>query len=83
MNLLEYLQGVQGRIIRHMQKDHLLDDIIPYEVKCVCDKNMSNYSEWLSYITEQDKRIELIEEGVKYGELFLNYYNQLQVKTEV
>jgi len=77
MNLLEYLQGLQGMIITHMQKEHQLDDVIPYEVKCVCEKNMSNYSEWLSYITEQEKRIELIEQGVTYGELFLNYHKQL------
>ena len=63
MNLLEYLQGLQGMIITHMQKEHQLDDVIPYEVKCVCEKNMSNYSEWLSYITETRKRIELIRTG--------------------
>ena len=78
MNLLEYLQSLQGTMITHMQQEYLLNDIIiPYEVKCICDKNMTNYTEWLSYITDQDKRIELIEKGVTYGELFLNYHKQL------
>jgi len=77
MNLLEYLQRLQGRMVTHIQKDHNLNDIIPYEVKCICDKNMTNYTEWLSYITCQDKRIELIEKGVTYGELFFNYHKQL------
>jgi predicted acylesterase/phospholipase RssA len=77
MNLLEYLQNLQGIIITHLQKDHLLEKIIPYEVQCICDKNMSDYSEWLSYVTEHDKRVELIEQGTTYGELFLNYHKQM------
>ena len=77
MNLLEYLQRLQGKMIMHMQQEHHLQYIIPYEVKCVCDKNMMNYTEWLSYITEHDKRVELIEKGTNYGELFYKYHKQL------
>lgn len=55
---------------------------LPYEVKCVCEKNMSNYSEWLSYMTDKDKRLEIIEQGRNYGELFFNYQKQLNVTDE-
>ena len=43
---------------------------------------MSNYSEWLSYMTDKDKRLEIIEQGRNYGELFFNYQKQLNVTDE-
>jgi NTE family protein len=77
MNLLEYMQIVTHNIINKLQKDNLLEDFIPFEVKCLCDKNISNYSEWLSYLTESEKRLELVDYGQACGEIFVKYYNQL------
>jgi len=77
MNLLEYMQIVTHNIMNKLQKDNLLEDFIPFEVKCLCDKNISNYSEWLSYLTESEKRVELVDYGEACGEIFVKYYNQL------
>jgi NTE family protein len=82
MNILEYLQNLKGLLIKNLQKEHNIQYNIPYEVKCVCDKNISNYSEWLTFITDHDKCIELIEQGETYGELFLNYHSQLHNNIE-
>ena len=82
MNLLEYLQNLQGMIVQKLQRENELIITLPYEVKCVCEKNMSNYSEWLSYMTDKDKRLEIIEQGRNYGELFFNYQKQLNVTDE-
>ena len=69
-------------LIKNLQKEHTIEESIPYEVKCLCDKNMLHYSEWLSFITDNDKCIELIEQGETCGELFLNYYKQLHNNIE-
>ena len=82
MNILEYLQNLQGMLVKKLQKEYAIENSIPYEVKCLCDKNILNYSEWLSFITDNDKCIELIEQGGTSGELFLNYHKQLYTNVE-
>ena len=82
MNILEYLQNLQGMLVKKLQKEYAIENSIPYEVKCLCDKNILNYSEWLTFITDNDKCIELIEQGETCGELFLNYHNQLHNNIE-
>ena len=32
---------------------------------------------WLEYMTDEDKRKELINEGKRYAELFINYEEEL------
>jgi predicted acylesterase/phospholipase RssA len=77
MNLLEYLQIILGNIVIKLQSEHLMEEFIPYEVNCFCDKNISNYTEWVSYITEVDKRKELVNYGEDCSEIFLKYHQQL------
>uniref|UniRef100_A0A6C0CIR1 PNPLA domain-containing protein n=1 Tax=viral metagenome TaxID=1070528 RepID=A0A6C0CIR1_9ZZZZ len=77
MNLLEYLQNVFGNILDKLQNENKLDNYIPNEVKCFCDKNITNYETWLNNLIEIEKRKELVEYGVNCAEQFLNYTKQL------
>ena len=77
MNLLEYLQNVFGNILDKLQNNNHLEDNIPNEVKCYCDKNITNYETWLNNLIEIEKRKELVEYGINCAEQFLGYQKQL------
>ena len=78
MNLLEYLQTMMNHIIIKLRVENEENITIPNEVVCICKKNLSNYTQWLTYLTEIDKREELIQNGKNFAELFLKYHTQLQ-----
>jgi predicted acylesterase/phospholipase RssA len=76
MNLFQYLQASLEQIVKYVQsKDAAVT--IRYEVKCLCDQNLADYSKWIEYMTNVLNRKELIESGKKYAELFLNYEKEL------
>lgn len=75
MNLLEYLQSLLGTILDKIHQN--CDDNIPNEVKCYCDKNITNYQLWLNNLIDIDKRKELVEYGINCAEQFLEYKKQL------
>jgi predicted acylesterase/phospholipase RssA len=75
MNLLEYLQSLLGTILDKIQQN--CQDNIPNEVKCYCDKNITNYQSWLNNLIDIDKRKELVEYGINCAEQFLEYKKQL------
>jgi predicted acylesterase/phospholipase RssA len=78
MNLLEYLQSIFGKIINRLQTLHNSECInIPNEVKCYCDKNITNYETWLNNLIEIDKRRELVDYGINCAIQFLEYQKQL------
>ena len=77
MNLIEYLQLFLGNMITKLQSENILEDFLPYEVKCFCDNNVTNYTEWVNYITDSNKRKELIFYGEECSDLFLKYHKQL------
>ena len=78
MNLLEYLQTIFGKIINKLQTlDYTEDTNIPNEVKCYCDKNLTNYETWLNNLTESEKRKELVDYGINCAQQFLEYQKQL------
>ena len=70
-NLLEFLQSSIYKIIQHLHIKHSGNRIIKQEVHCVCDTNMSNYYDWLEYLTNRSKREELIQLGVNYATNYL------------
>lgn len=75
MNLLEYLQNILGNILDKIHQS--CEEKIPNEVKCYCDKNITNYQTWLDNLIELDKRKELVEYGINCAEQFLEYQKQL------
>ena len=75
MNLLEYLQNILGTILDKIHEN--CEDNIPNEVKCYCDKNITNYQTWLNNLIDIDKRKELVEYGINCAEQFLEYQKQL------
>ena len=75
MNLLEYLQNILGTILDKIHEE--CEDNIPNEVKCYCDKNITNYQTWLNNLIDIDKRKELVEYGINCAEQFLEYQKQL------
>jgi predicted acylesterase/phospholipase RssA len=78
MNLLEYLQTIFGKIINKLQTLHNTEYAnIPNEVKCYCDKNITNYETWLNNLIESEKRKELVDYGINCAEQFLEYQKQL------
>ena len=77
MNLFQYLQTSFEQMVNFIQQKNLSSKTIRYEVKCLCDKNLLDYTKWLEYMTKKEKIEELMEEGKKYAELFLNYENEL------
>lgn len=70
-NLLEFLQSSMYKIILHLHIKHSGKKSIKQEVICECDTNMSNYYEWLEYITNRNKREELIELGATFASNYL------------
>lgn len=76
MNLFQYLQVSLQKIVKHVQKDNIPKSI-RYEVKCLCDENISEISNWIVYMTDREKRLELIKSGKNYAELFFNYEKEL------
>ena len=81
MNLFQYLQGSFSQIVKHIQKETSSKEL-KYEIKCLCDANMSDYTQWLEYITNKEKIAELMENGEQYGELFLNYEKEMNCENE-
>ncbi len=77
MNLFQYLQTSFEQFVNFIQQTNTSSKTIRYEVKCLCDKNLLDYTKWLEYMTKKEKIEELMEEGKKYAELFLNYENEL------
>jgi len=82
INLIEYLQLLFGNIVKKLQQDTILEDYIPYEVKCYCDDELKNYTEWLSYLTEYEKRKKLITYGINCAEIFLKYQKHMKTESE-
>lgn len=83
MNLFQYLQVSLQKIVKHVQKDNI-PKAIRYEVKCLCDENVSEISNWIVYMTDREKRLELIKSGKNYAELFFNYEKELgQIQSTV
>lgn len=76
MNLFQYLQASLEQIVKYVQRSDKAVNI-RYEVKCLCDKNLGEYSNWIQYMKDSSKRKELIENGIKYADLFLNYEHDL------
>lgn len=77
MNLFQYLQTSFGKIIEFIQMNSTSPKTIHYELKCLCNKNLLDYTKWLEYMTKKDKIEELMDDGKEYAELFLNYENEL------
>lgn len=80
MNLFQYLQVSLQKIVKHVQKDNI-PKAIRYEVKCLCDEKISEISNWIVYMTDREKRLELIKSGKNYAELFFNYEKELGQST--
>ena len=76
MNLFQYLQVSLLKIVKHVQKDNI-PKAIRYEVKCLCDEQISQISNWIVYMTDREKRLELIKSGKNYADLFFNYEKEL------
>ena len=70
-NLLEFLQCSMNKIIMHLHIKHSGTKTIQQEVLCECDANMSNYYDWLEYLTNRVKREELIQLGSDYASTYL------------
>jgi|TARA_B110000967_G_C18889225_1_gene566160 predicted acylesterase/phospholipase RssA len=78
MNILQYLQSSLGQLVNHIQLAHNSTlTPIRYELKCLCNKNMGDYTKWFEYMTNREKAKELIDEGKLYAELFMNYEKEL------
>lgn len=78
MNILEYLQASMSKIIKFIQIESTPKPI-KYELKCICDKQLADFSTWFEYLTNTDMMNELMEEGKTYAELFLNYEKELKM----
>jgi predicted acylesterase/phospholipase RssA len=76
MNLFQYLQGSLNQLMSFLQRSNIPKNI-RYELKCLCKKDLSDYLKWLEYMTDGEKRKELIDEGKRFAELFINYENEL------
>ena len=82
MNILQYLQSSLGQLVNHIQLAHNSTlTPIRYELKCLCNKNMGDYTKWFEYLTNREKAKELIDEGKLYAELFMNYEKELGQST--
>ena len=82
MNILQYLQSSIGQLVNHIQLAHNSTlTPIRYELKCLCNKNMGDYTKWFEYLTNREKAKELIDEGKLYAELFMNYEKELGQST--
>ena len=65
MNLFQYLQVSLQKIVKHVQKDNI-PKAIRYEVKCLCDEKISEISNWIVYMIDREKRLQLIKSGKNY-----------------
>lgn len=82
MNIFQYLQLSLNQFVKYIQKNNISKPI-RYELKCLCNKNLSDYSKWFEYMTNGEKMKELIDEGKMYAELFLNYEKELGQNSEI
>ena len=80
MNLFQYLQVSIQQIVKYVQKENEPKSI-RYEVKCLCDEKMSEASNWIEYMTDREKRVELIKSGKNHAEIFLEYEKELTQST--
>ena len=69
INLFEFIQNILINIIGKVQKFNNIKT--PYQI-IVALNNVANQP-WIKCIEDSDYRKLLIEEGIKYGRLFLNY----------
>ena len=76
MNIFQYLQASMSQIIKFIQIDSTPKPI-RYELKCICDKKLADFSTWFEYLTNTELMKELMEEGKTFAELFLNYEREL------
>ncbi len=54
---------------------------IRYELKCICDKKLADYSTWFEYLTKVENMKELIHDGKTFADLFLHYEKELTAST--
>ena len=76
MNIFQYLQASMNKIITHVQLKSAPNPI-RYELKCICDKKLADYSTWFEYLTKVENMKELIHDGKTYADLFLQYEKEL------
>ena len=76
MNFFQYLESSFGKIVSFIQKSNVIKSI-RYELKCLCNKDLSDHTKWLEYMTDETKRRDLINDGKQYAELFMNYEKEL------
>jgi predicted acylesterase/phospholipase RssA len=76
MNLFQYLQRSISQLLIFLQQSNIPKNI-RYELKCLCNKDLSDHLKWLEYMTDGEKMKELIDEGKRFAELFINYENEL------
>ena len=73
MNIFQYLEATMNQIIRFIHtKSTSNPTSIRYELNCICDKKLADYSTWFEYMTCGEKMRELMEEGKQNAELFLS-----------
>jgi len=65
-----------SQIIKFIQIDSTPKPI-RYELKCICDQKLGDFSTWFEYLTNTELMKELMEEGKTFAELFLNYEREL------
>tara|TARA_B100001059_G_scaffold166705_1_gene166303 strand:+ start:52 stop:948 length:897 start_codon:yes stop_codon:yes gene_type:complete len=82
MNFFQYLEYFFGKILKFIQQTNVPKSI-RYELKCLCNKDISDHTKWLEYMTDEIKRKDLISEGKQYAELFMNYEQELGRQTTV
>ena len=82
MNFFQYLEYFFGKIFKFIQQTNVPKSI-RYELKCLCNKDLSDHTKWLEYMTDEIKRKDLITEGKQYAELFMNYEEELGRQTTV
>ena len=80
MNIFQYLQASMNKIITYVQL-HSLPKPIRYELKCICDKKLADYSTWFEYLTKVENMKELIQDGKTFAELFLTYEKEMGVNS--
>ena len=76
MNFFQYLENSFGKIVTFIQKSNVIKSI-RYELKCLCNKDLSDHTKWLEYMTDETKIKDLINDGKQYAELFMNYEEEL------
>ena len=76
MNFFQYLESSFGKIVTFIQKSNVIKSI-RYELKCLCNKDLSDHTKWLEYMTDETKIKDLINDGKQYAELFMNYEEEL------